>query len=76
VKEDGLALDILVENKDGWSRALSFKQCSANKETLALHLEKDLELNLALGEKLALGWGPMFWNVMIDELEEGAEGNE
>ena len=65
---------ILDANRSWWSKALSLRPCSEKREMLDLHLEKDLELNLALEVKLCWGCGPIFWKVMMDELEDGDVG--
>ena len=65
---------ILDANRSWWSKALSLRPCSKKREMLELHLEKDLELNLALEVKPCWGCGPIFWKVIMDELEDGDEG--
>ena len=63
-----------MEKRDEWSSSFSLRQCSAKRAMLALHLEKDLELNRALEVKPCLGCGPMFWKVTMEELGEGLLG--
>ena len=60
---------------DGW-RALSLRECSARRERLELHLEKDLELKIDRDVLLNCGCGPIFWKVIMEELWEGEGGRE